>query len=88
MKSIRLITLNAGEFLLMDDFSERPVLFDSVTDTIGYVRANWHPKAKQLHLRRRLRGPAEVLTEVMVFSGERRLMTWVDIHIVRPWRPK
>lgn len=88
MKSIRLDTLQPGEFLIVHDGVNGEDLFETVTDFIRYVRIAWHPRAKQLHLRRRLVGPAEVLGEVMVFSADHRMLADMEIELDRPWKDR
>lgn len=73
-----LLTLNRGELILWHEAGEIQV-FESVADCLAYIRAEWHPKAKQLHL-------VAFHSEVRIFSAERRLLSRVEARIIRPWK--
>lgn len=70
------LVLGAGEFILWND--AELVAFDRTAACVAYIRRNFHPRAKALHLRRRG-------TEVLIYSLDRELLRWVDAQVARFW---
>lgn len=78
MLELKPLVLRDGEFIMWDD--SETLVFDSVRTCVLYIRANWHPRMKQLRLWRTDNGG------VLVYSMERRLLSWVNAYVTRFWR--